>query len=101
MRSLRCLQGPRLRLCQQLCRASHSPSSLIPRQVEARLQEIKQQHQLLGIRLASPDLSVEELTSAGRTYANLEKTVTVLIERDQTQQAIQELEAMIQQENKK
>ena len=66
-----------------------------------RLQEIRQQHQHLGGRLASPDLSVEELTSASRTYANLEKTVTVLVERDQTQQAIAELEAMIRQESNK
>ena len=101
MRSLRRLLGYRLAIAPHRFVSSHAASSLITTNIEMRLQEIRQQHQVIGSRLASPDLSVEELTSASRTYANLEKTVTVLLEREQTQQAISELETMIRQENQK
>ena len=92
---LRCLRSgwPTVRLC---LRGVHS--SLITKSIENRLQEIKQQHQALGNKLASPALSVEELTSASRTYANLERTVSVLTERDSAQRAIAEIDSMIHQE---
>ena len=67
--------------------------------IELKLQGIKSQHKLLATKLESVDLSVNELTQISKKYANLEKSVSVIRERDAILKSISELKHELVKEN--
>lgn len=59
------------------------------------------QHSALARRLEAADLSVEELTAASKAYSNLEKSVSLIVERDNYKRSIADVQELLNQETTK
>ena len=81
------------RICRKFSRIEFTKT------IELKLHGIKSQHQLLATKLESVDLSVNELTQISKKYANLEKSVSVIRERDAILKSISELKHELEKEN--
>jgi peptide chain release factor 1 len=59
---------------------------------------MKAQFKSLGKKLESPDLSVDELTATSKAYAKLEKSVNLIIQRDNILKTKEEVQALLSEE---